>query len=216
MSAAAVLACLWVLPAGGQSGPTEAGPGVELGLQAGVFAAAGDLIGARQGETFGSVGAARSLALGAVAALRLSGGFVVEAQGAWVPDADLEDEQGIDFGDMDLLTVTAVGLYRPSLPGMGALVQPFLGGGAGLKSYSFDPAVFAGPVGGVDDPEDLGLAGDETDFTLELVAGARVTLLPGTRVRLEARDYLSGFARDEDSEFQNDFAFLAGLGVELP
>lgn len=207
--------CLWIHPASGQPGPVgEAG--LELGVHGGVFAPAGDLVGAREGETFGSVGAARSLVLGATAGLRLPGGFLVEAQGAWIPDADLEDEEGRDFGEMSLLTLTAAGLYRPSLPGIGAFVQPFLGGGAGVKRYSFDPAVFSLPVGGVESPGDLDLEGEETDFTLELLAGARVTLLPGFRVRLEVRDYLSGFDRGDESEFQHDFTFLAGAGVGVP
>lgn len=210
------LACLWALPAAAQPAGRDAPVGVELVLQGGVFAPGGDLVDAREGESFGSVGVERSLALGAAAGLRLPPGVVIEVQGLWTPDAGLEDENGNDFGDVDLLGVTAVGLYRFSPPGVGALVQPFFGGGAGVKRYSFDPAVFASPTGGVDQPGDLGLEGTETDFTLELVVGARLTLLPGFRVRLEARDYLSGFARDRTSAFQNDLTFLAGFGVGLP
>lgn len=204
------------LPAVAQPGPADAPVGVELGLQVGVFSPAGDLVSAGEDETFGTVGATRKMALGATAGLRLPGGFLVEAQGVWVPGADLEDDAGVHYGEMDVVGLTAVGLYRPSLPGIGALLQPFFGGGAGIKRYSFDPAVFAAPVGGVARPGDLGLEGGETDFTLELLVGARVTLLPGFRVRLEARDYLSGFARGDASEFQNDFTFLAGLGAEVP
>jgi hypothetical protein len=190
---------------------------VELGLQGGVFTPAAHLVSAREGETFGSVGATRSSALGATAGLRLPGGLVLEAHGLWVPDADVEDDAGVRYGGVSVLGLTAVGLYRPSLAGVDAFVQPFVGGGAGVKRYSFDPAVVAAPeVGPVAGPDELGLEGDETDLSLELVVGAWVTLLPGFRIRLEARDYLSRFARDDESELQNDLTFLAGVGVALP
>lgn len=213
---AAALVCIGS-PTGAQVAPPGAPPGVELGLQGGVFSPASDLVAAREGETFGSVGGTRSLALGATAGLRLPGGLVLEAQGLWVPDADLEDDAGVRYGDVGLLGLTVVGLYRPSLAGVDAFVQPFVGGGAGVKRYSFDPAALPQPeVGGVTQPAELGLEDDETDFTLELVAGAWVTLFPGFRIRLEARDYLSRFTRDDASELQNDLTFLAGTGVALP
>lgn len=213
---AASLVCLGS-PTAAQIAPPDAPPGVELGLQGGVFSPAGDLVAAREGESFGSVGTTRSLALGATAGLRLSGGLVLEAQGLWVRDADMEDDGGVRYGDVSVLGLTAVGLYRPSLAGVDAFVQPFVGGGAGLRRYSFDPSVLPEPEGDrVTQPAELGLEGDETDFTLELVAGAWVTLLPGFRIRLEARDYLSGFTRDDESELQNDLTFLAGMGVALP
>lgn len=213
---AVALVCLGS-PTAAQLAPSDAPLGVELGLQGGVFSPAGDLLAAREGETFGSVGATRSPALGATAGLRLPGGVVLEARGLWVPDAHLEDDAGVRYGDVGIVGLTAVGLYRPSLAGVDAFVQPFVGGGAGLKRYSFDPSVLPSPeVGRITQPAELGLEGDETDFTLELVAGAWVTLLPGFRVRLEARDYLSRFARDDESELQNDLTFLAGVGVALP
>lgn len=213
---AAALVCLGS-PTAAQLAPPDAPLGVELGLQGGVFSPAGDLVAAKEGETFGSVGATRSPALGATAGLRLSGGLVLEARGLWVPDADLEDDAGVRYGDVGVLGLTAVGLYRPSLAGVDAFVQPFVGGGAGIKRYSFAPSVLPSPeVGQVTQPAELGLEGDETDFTLELVAGAWVTLLPGFRIRLEARDYLSRFGRDDESELQNDLTFLAGVGVALP
>lgn len=213
---AAALVCLGS-PTAAQLASPDAPLGVELGLQGGVFSPAGDLVTAREGESFGTVGSTRSPALGATAGLRLSGGLVLEARGLWVPDADLEDDAGVRYGDVGVLGLTAVGLYRPSLEGVDAFVQPFVGGGAGVKRYSFDPSVLPSPEGGrVTQPSELGLEGRETDFTLELVAGAWVTLLPGFRIRLEARDYLSRFARDDESELQNDLTFLAGMGVALP
>ncbi|MFW6192063.1 MAG: hypothetical protein ACOC83_01140 [Gemmatimonadota bacterium] len=213
---AAALVCLGS-PTAAQLAPPDTPLGLELGLQAGVFSPAGDLVAAREGETFGSVGATRSPALGATAGLRLPGGLVLEAQGLWVPDADMENDDGVRYGDMGVLGLSAVGLYRPSLAGVDAFVQPFVGGGAGIRRYSFDPSVLPEPEGDrITQPAELGLEGDETDFTLELVAGAWVTLLPGFRIRLEARDYLSGRTRDDASELQNDLIFLAGTGVALP
>lgn len=213
---AVALVCLGS-PTAAQLAPPDALPGLELGLQGGVFSPAGDLVTAREGETFGSVGTTRSPALGATAGLRLPGGLVLEAQGLWVPDADMEDDDGVRYGDVGILGLTAVGLYRPSLAGVDAFVQPFVGAGTGVKRYSFDPSVLPEAEGdGVTRPADLGLEDDETDLTLELVAGAWVTLLPGFRIRLEARDYLSGFTRDDESELQNDLTFLAGTGVALP
>lgn len=204
-------------PTAAQLAPADAPLGVELGLQGGVFSPAGDLVAAREDETFGSVGATRSPALGVTAGLQLAGGLVLEARGLWVPDADMEDDAGVRYGDVGVLGLTAVGLYRPSLAGVDAFVQPFVGAGAGVKRYSFDPSVLPSPEAGrTTQPAELGLEGDETDFTLELVAGAWVTLLPGFRIRLEARDYLSRFARDDESELQNDLTFLAGVGVALP
>lgn len=143
-----------------------------------------------------------AFAFGGGVGVKLPGGLTAEGHLLFSPGVDLQTaDDGTVLSDADHLALTGHLLWRLPLP----LVQPFVGAGGGWKRVSFD------------DPSVLGTE-DESDLTGTLLAGAYVDLVPGLTIRAEARGYLSSFEdpRVDDSELQNDMAFLAGLVWSVP
>lgn len=198
---AGLLAAALPAPAAAQPGPIESPVKVEFTFSGGVLAPASTLVDG-SGVTGGELELSEAFAVGGGIGVLLPGGFSVEGQALFSPGTDLEPSGGGDaVTDADFLAATANIVYRLPTP----LLQPYFGAGGGLKRVSFD------------DPTVLG-TDSETDFTGSLLLGTYVKLIPGWTIRVEARDYLSSFTdpRTDESEFQNDLAFLAGVSYRFP
>jgi len=107
-----------------------------------------------------------------------------------------------DLGSVDYLHAEGTLLYRPQLPGAAAIMLPYFGVGAGIRSLSFS--------------EDAGVA-DTEDVVLILNAGGHVKLGDRVHLRIDVRDLISSFdaAAFEDSKRQHDVLLSVGLGVKL-
>lgn len=206
---AALLAALFLAAAPGPSrAQVEPPVRLEFTVSGGVLAPVGTLVQDGALAT-GDLELSEDFALGGGVGVHLPGGLAVEGQLLFAPGASLERTGEQILGgdaeravtDAEFLALTGNLIYRLPLP----LVQPYFGAGAGVKRLAFDD----GTVLGVD---------DDSEFTGELLAGAYVGLVPGLTIRAEARDYLSSFTdpRTDDSQFQNDLAFLAGLSWRVP
>lgn len=172
---------------------------LEFGIQGGVFSPSGELA---EGDGFaaGRLEMSDAFVLGGHAGLQLPGGWMVEAAVATSPGTEVEGSGGESTG-ASFLSATGHLVYRLPIP----FVEPFLGAGGGIRRLSFDDAGAFGSEGASD------LAG-------VLLGGAYVTAVPGWRVRLEARDVISGFEdpRSGESELQNHLLFLAGVSWRVP
>jgi outer membrane protein W len=107
-----------------------------------------------------------------------------------------------DLGTVDYVHAEGTLLYRPQLPGAAAVLLPYFGVGAGIRSLSFS--------------EDAGVA-DTDDVVLILNAGGHARLSDRVHLRIDVRDLISSFdaAEFEDSKRQHDVLLSVGLGVKL-
>lgn len=156
-----------------------------------------------------------SLALGATAALQLVGGLGVEAQALWAPNAALEDAGGTHEGGADWLALSLDAVFRPPLPILSSLLEPFLGAGLGVRRLTVHPepqSVPGGPLVGVV----LADSSARRDFAVEGLVGTYVKLPGLWRLRLELRDYISSFTDAGDARLQNDLAVLGALVIRVP
>jgi len=80
-------------------------------------------------------------------------------------------------------------------------VDPYLLGGGGFTSTSYDATQFEGDL-----PTDR-------EFALHTGLGTDISL-GGTRLQVEATDYITGF--DTDYDVQHDIFVTAGLGFSFP
>ncbi|MDP2497402.1 MAG: outer membrane beta-barrel protein [Candidatus Palauibacterales bacterium] len=80
-------------------------------------------------------------------------------------------------------------------------VDPYLLGGGGFTSTSYDATQFEGDL-----PTDR-------EFALHTGLGTDISL-GGTRLQVEATDYITGF--DTDFDVQHDIFVTAGLGFSFP
>lgn len=207
--AAAVALAAAPPPAAAQPGPIESPVQLEFTAAGGLLAPAASLTGdipaappPTPDDPANALELSEAFAFGGGVGVKLPGGLTAEGQLLFSPGVDLRTtETGAVHSDADHLALSGHLLWRFPLP----VVQPFLGAGGGWKRVSFD------------DPSVLGVE-DESDLTGTLLAGAYVDLVPGMTIRAEARSYLSSFAdpRVDDSEFQNDMAFLVGLVWSVP
>lgn len=205
---AALAVALAPRPAAAQPGPIESPVKVEFLVSGGMLSPTSTLAD-REDISGADVALGDVFAFGGGIGVQLPLGFGVEGQLLYAPGADLEPtgpqiasaDDEVTIADAGFLAATGHLVYRFPLP----LIQPFLGAGAGVRRVSLS------------EPNPLGTEG-ATDLTGSLVGGAYVDIVPGMTIRLEARDYLSGFddPRFGDSEFQNDLAFLAGLAWRVP
>lgn len=195
-------------PAAAQPGPVDAPVELEFTAAAGLLAPAANLTDPivtappSSDPSLRELELSEALAFGGGVGVKLPGGLTAEGHLLFSPGVDLQTaDDGTVLSDADHLALTGHLLWRFPIP----LVQPFVGAGGGWKRLSLDDA----SVLGVE---------DESDVTGTLLAGAFVDLVPGLTIRAEARGYLSSFddPRVDDSEFQNDMAFLAGLVWSVP
>jgi len=107
-----------------------------------------------------------------------------------------------NMGSVDYLHAEATILYRPQLTGAAAVLLPYFGVGAGIRSLSF--------------PDGSGFE-DSDDVTLIITAGSHIKLNEHVHLRLDIRDLVSSFesAGLDDSRLQNEFLVNVGLGVGL-
>lgn len=196
---AVIAALVLLLPSAGASaqGPLAPPLQLEISVSGGFLVPATSL--ADETQVPNEVRLADSPAVGGGLGLLLPGGLNVEAQGLYAPGADLETAGASDRA-ADFLALTGNLVYRLPLP----FLQPFLGAGAGVRQISTESSA--------EDSETQ----RENDFTVALLAGTYLSLVPDWRIRLEIRDYLSSFAVGEGSKLQNDLAFLAGMTLRFP
>lgn len=168
----------------------------------------------------GSVHLGGSFALGGTAALQLPGGFGVEGQLLWAPNAALEDASGTKASGADWLALTVDGVYRPPLPLLGSVLEPFLGAGLGVRRFFPDRPVasFVCPPGTLSTTcvPALRDGSDRSDFTAEGMVGTYVHLPGLWRVRVELRDYITSFEDRGGARLQSDVAVLGGLVLRAP
>lgn len=189
----------------------QLGPPVsfEISGTAGALVPTSSLANATQAGTTEDLEASSNFAFGANLAVLLPIGFTLEAQGLLAPGSDLE-QAGTSS---DWLALTGAFIYRFPVPVVSALVQPFVGAGAGVRSHSFDDFESLS----LQQQAALGGSDSSSDFVADVMLGTYINAIPGLKIRLEARDYLSSFGTaGGDSNFQNDLTFLAGLGFEFP
>lgn len=133
----------------------------------------------------------------------------VGLHGAWSrPDVDLErvvggsatPEGSRSLGTADFLAATAEVVFRPLAAPGGAIVDPYLAAGAGLRRFSFsEPSL-----------------DDSTDPVGTAAAGARTSL--GDRIYwlLEVRGFVSSTdPTARGSRVQHDIVVTVGLGTRL-
>lgn len=181
--------------AAGQASPIH----LEFGVHGGVLSPQGELTDG-SGVEGGELALTESFAVGGHVGVQLLGGLTVEGAVSTAPSTEVEGSSGEVTG-ASFLAATGHLVFRLPLP----LLEPFLGVGGGVRRLSFD------------DESTFGTA-SESDVAGSLLVGTYVTAVPGWRVRLEARDVISGFEdpRSGDSSFQNDLLFLAGLSWRVP
>lgn len=171
---------------------------VEFGVQGGVFSPQGTL--AEGDGAAEELSLTESFAIGGHAGVQLLGGLMLEGALVTAPSTEVEGSDGVATG-ASFLATTGHAVFRLPLP----LLEPFLGVGGGVRRLSFD---------------DESTFGTESvsDVAGSLLVGTYVTAVPGWRIRLEARDVITGFEdpRTGDSGYQNDVFFLAGLTWQLP
>lgn len=197
--AATALAAWLPAEASAQPGPISSPIQVELNVSGGALVPASTLI---EAGGVGDLDLSSSVAFGGGAGIGLPGGLILEGQALFAPGTSLEDVDGNQISEGDILTVTGHALYRFPLP----LVKPFFGGGLGYRGLSLDNVDAIG-------------TDSEGDFTGVILAGAYVTAVPGLNIRAEVRDYLSSFENPltaDESSVQNDLALLAGLSFSFP
>lgn len=182
-------------PAHAQASPIH----VEFGVQGGVLSPQGTLAEG-SGVEGGELSLTESFAVGGHAGVQLLGGLMLEGALVTAPSTEVEGSGGAATG-ASFLAATGHAVFRLPLP----LLEPFLGVGGGVRRLSFD---------------DESTFGTESvsDVAGSLLVGTYVTAVPGWRIRLEARDVVTGFEdpRTGDSSYQNDVLFLAGLTWRLP
>jgi hypothetical protein len=159
-------------------------------------------------ETPGTFGTEISTGLGVTgtAGYWLGGGFGVVAQGGWIPaELDLQQAEFTgpipdQLGDADYLVGTLNLVYRLTLPGPAAAVEPFFGIGGGVRDLDVDPQ--ASP-----DVEDA------TDLAGTITAGAYARLWAGGHLRLAVRDVVTSYRSplSGESRLQNDILVSVGL-----
>ncbi|MFW6193863.1 MAG: hypothetical protein ACOC83_10295, partial [Gemmatimonadota bacterium] len=191
-----------------QPGPVESPVQLEFTAAGGGLAPATALTGPvatappSSDPSFRELELSEAFAFGGGVGVKLPGGLVAEGQLLFSPGVDLlTSDDGTHVSDADHLALTGHLVWRFPLP----LVRPFVGAGGGWKRVAFD------------DPSALGTEA-EGDVTGTLLAGAHVDVVPGMTIRVEARSHLSSFTdpRVDESRFQNDLAFLAGMVWTVP
>lgn len=118
-------------------------------------------------------------------------------------EVSLEQNGSTERTDASVLTLSGDVLFRP-LPRI--LVQPYLIGGAGYKSVSYDRETLSRQFRQTF-PEE-----EESQFTLHGGVGADVNL-GGTRISVEISDFLSGAFSGRET--QHDVFTTVGVGLTL-
>ena len=197
---------LLVLPFSQAQGQ-ESGSGVELTGYIGAILPLSQL--ANQGDTVKAEISTKPV-FGASLDYRLSGNWGVQVMGGFgrpeltvsAVDAGSGFPVTINMGTVDYLHAEATILYRPQLTGAAAVLLPYFGVGAGIRSLSF--------------PDGSGFE-DSDDVTLIITAGSHISLSERVHLRLDIRDLVSSFesAGLDDSRLQNEFLINVGLGIGL-
>lgn len=136
--------------------------------------------------------------------------FGLTAQGSWAPaDLDVRVSQFTGpipqgLGDADHVTATAGIVYRFASSGAGAMMEPYLSAGAGLRRLSVDPQ--ASP-----DVENA------TDPVATVAGGVYTPVWRDFALRVEIRDVISSYESPltGESRLQNDILVTVG-GVVRP
>jgi hypothetical protein len=158
-----------------------------------------------------------SLALGVTGALQLAGGFGLEAQALWAPNMALEDPGGTREGKAHWLGLMLDAVYRPPLPFLGSLLEPFLGAGLGVRKLSPHPDSFAcPPLTGFTCYTILADTTARSDFAAQGLVGTYVGVPGLPRLRLELRDYVTSFSDSGDARLQNDVSVLGSVVFRVP
>jgi hypothetical protein len=170
---------------------------LEVNPRVGLYAPLTDL--GEAGSTASTIVADRagSLALG----LGVELGFLplpIRANLDYVTGAEVSEEGVGEPTEAKMLAVSADLMIRP-LPRI-IIIQPYLFAGAGLRSYSFDPA--AGAVSQLE---------DANDPTVHLGGGADLSLGP-LHLNAEIGDYISWYEiQADETEMQHDLFVSIGL-----
>ncbi len=201
--AAAMLMATPVAQAQGQ----EAGSGLELTGYIGAVLPLSQL--ANQGDTITAELSTKAV-FGASLDYWFSGSWGVQAMAGYAqPDLTVSTVDPVSgfplatsVGTVDFLHAEATVQYRPSLPGAAAILLPYFGIGAGIRSLSF--------------PDGSGFA-DSDDVTLILNAGSHIKLSERVHLRLDFRDLVSSFDSEglDESKTQNEILLSVGLGIGL-
>lgn len=189
----------------------------ELAGGAGALLPGTDLV--RADSLPGGVQLGGSFALHGSAGLHLPGGFGIEGHLVWAPNAALEGTGGTKLGRADWMALTLNGVYRPPLPILSSVLEPFLGAGLGVRRlYPERPiGTFQCPrVPEIPCPPVLQDASDRSEFAVEGMLGTEVALPGLWRLRVELRDYLTSFEDRGDARLQSDLAVLGGLVLRVP
>lgn len=126
-------------------------------------------------------------------------GLPLGLRGDVVLSTDNEATLGTEQLESTLVGVSGSLVFRPLslLP----LVDPYLLGGGGFTSTGYDATQFEGDL-----PTDR-------EFALHTGVGTDISL-GGTRLQIEATDYITGI--DTDFDVQHDVFVTAGLGFGFP
>jgi len=214
-----VIALLGGLAAGAPRAlDAQLAPPLQLELTAGIGALqpGTDLV-RRSDLPGGALQLGGSFALGGTASIQLPGGLGVEGQALWSPRMALEDPGGTHEGHANWLALTLAAVYRPPLPVLGKVFQPFLGAGLGVRRLTPYPDAVALPV--VLGAPAAPLLADSTgrsDFVAEGLVGTYVGLPGLWKIRVELRDYVTSFSDSGDARLQNDIALLGAVVVRVP
>lgn len=157
------------------------------------------------------------LALCVTAALQLVGGLGVEAQALWAPNAALEDPGGTHEGNADWSALSLDAVFRPPLPILSSLLEPFVGAGLGVRRLTPHPGPATLPVvNGTPPAVVLSDSSARSDFAVEALVGTYLKLPGLWRLRAELRDYVTSFSDAGDARLQNDLAVLGALVLRVP
>lgn len=197
---------LLALP-GAQAQGQEAGSGLELTGYIGAVLPLSQL--ANQGDTITAELSTKPV-FGASLDYWFSGSWGVQVMGGFArPDLTVSLVDPVSgsalttsIGTVDFLHAEATIQYRPNLPGAAAILLPYFGIGAGIRSLSF--------------PDGSGFS-DSDDITLILNAGSHIKLSQRVHLRLDFRDLVSSFDSEglDESKTQNEILLSVGLGIGL-
>lgn len=180
-------------------------PGVEASGQIGALVPTAEIV--EGGEvTPGSAEVGKGLALGANLGLVFSSGMALELQGLWAPGPGINGTALEGGPSLGAVTVSVV--QRLQIPVIRKVMVPFAGLGMGMRDLSFGEKA---RISGTEDRPD-----GDTSVVGEFFGGLYVKAIPGFKIRIEVRDYLSKASVVDQSNFQSDLAFLGGLAIGIP